>query len=216
MVINLGMSPLMPAVLPSAIAKVLSSSVSIAETIAGDKIVLLLEFNGSISTHVVRWLLTNRDEKCYLNASSGFALLVFGGHDGIAQSILQYGRSTNADSSVWSLLEKFVTAKLSDTTYISETIGLLRAMLLRDPPSDFATDSELSPKLACVIEEGMRLRAALPAYLRQRRAFLDTHTPLIAPLQALVSGYEQPTTEELWATGLGKDRLFDMCMLRDE
>jgi hypothetical protein len=199
----------MPDELPSDIANILYTSVSIAETTTGGHTVLLLEFNGSISTYAVQWLLKNRAEKCYLSASSGFAFLVFRGHDGITQSILQHGRSTlqngNYWSSEWSLLEKFIMAKLADTTYIGETIGLLQAMLLRDPPSDFAADVELSPKLATVIEESMRLRAALRAYLRQRRASLDTHTPLIAPLQALVCGYEEPTTEELWATGLGTD-----------
>jgi hypothetical protein len=57
-----------------------------------------------------------------------------------------------------------------------------------------------------MLQEGGRLRARLPAYLVQRRALLDEHCPLIAPLRALVHGYEEPTTtEELWATGLGAD-----------
>jgi hypothetical protein len=51
----------------------------------------------------------------------------------------------------------------------------------------------------------VRLRAALPAYLTQRQTLLDTHCPLIAPLLAMVRGYdpEPTTTEELWAKGLG-------------
>jgi hypothetical protein len=53
-----------------------------------------------------------------------------------------------------------------------------------------------------VVEEGAWLRAALPAYLARRRALLDDHCPLIAPLLALVRGYDpEPTTTE--ATGLG-------------
>jgi hypothetical protein len=48
------------------------------------------------------------------------------------------------------------------------------------------------------------MRARLPAYLARRRALLDQHTALIAPLWALVSSYEEPsTTQELWATRLG-------------
>jgi hypothetical protein len=55
------------------------------------------------------------------------------------------------------------------------------------------------------VVEGARLKAALPAYLAQRRALLDPHCPLIAPLRDLVRGYdpERTTTEVLWATGLG-------------
>jgi hypothetical protein len=58
-----------------------------------------------------------------------------------------------------------------------------------------------------VVQEGARVRARLPAYLAQRRALLDAHCPLIAPLQDLVHGYEMPpTTDELWPTGLGAER----------
>jgi hypothetical protein len=54
-----------------------------------------------------------------------------------------------------------------------------------------------------MVKEGMRLRAGFPAYLTQRRALLDEHCPLIAPLRALISEYEVPTTtEKLWAAGL--------------
>jgi hypothetical protein len=76
------------------------------------------------------------------------------------------------------------------------------------PPAEFV--ARLKPEHARVVEEGARLRAALPAYLVQRRALLDAHCPLIAPLRALVRGYdpESTTTEELWATGLGARRLF--------
>jgi hypothetical protein len=63
---------------------------------------------------------------------------------------------------------------------------------------------EMSPQHSCVVEEGARLRAGLPAYLARRRALLAEHTSLIAPLLTLVSSYEEPTTTgELWATELG-------------
>jgi hypothetical protein len=53
-----------------------------------------------------------------------------------------------------------------------------------------------------VIQEGARLRAQLPAYLAQRRALVHTHCPLPAPLQAIVSAYqERTTTEELGPRG---------------
>jgi hypothetical protein len=88
-------------------------------------------------------------------------------------------------------------------TWSAELSALLRVMVLRSaPPADLA--SQLRPEHARVVEEGARLRAALPAYLAQRQALLDAHCPLIAPLRALIREYdpEPTTTEELWATGL--------------
>jgi hypothetical protein len=83
---------------------------------------------------------------------------------------------------------------------------LLRVMMLWGaPPAELAT--RLSPEHARVVQEGARMRARLPAYLAQRRALLDAHCLLIAPLQDLVHDYEVPTTtDELWATGLGAAR----------
>jgi hypothetical protein len=64
----------------------------------------------------------------------------------------------------------------------------------------------VSPKLARVVQEGTELWARLPVYLVRRRTILDAHCPaLLPPLRALVHGYmELTTTDELWATGLGK------------
>jgi hypothetical protein len=84
--------------------------------------------------------------------------------------------------------------------------ALLRAMLLRDDARvnvDFSSWHPPYPQWTTLVQEGVRLRAQLPAYLAQRRALLDKHCPLIAPLCALVSDYEVPTfTDELWATSL--------------
>jgi hypothetical protein len=87
---------------------------------------------------------------------------------------------------------------------VDKTVALLRVMVLKgDPSADFV--NQLKPEHARVVVEGARLRAALPAYLARRRALLDAHCPLIAPILALVRDYdpEPTTTEELWATGLG-------------
>jgi hypothetical protein len=85
--------------------------------------------------------------------------------------------------------------------------SLLRVMLLSSGPSAISVRRLFLGHLSIVLpllQEGTRLRMQLPAYLAQRRALLDEHCPLIAPLQAIVSSYEEPTTtEELWATGLG-------------
>jgi hypothetical protein len=79
-------------------------------------------------------------------------------------------------------------------------------MVLHDAPPAELT-ARLAPEHRQAVHEGARLRARLPAHLAQRRALLDAHCPLIAPLQDLVHGYEMPTiTDELWATGLGAAR----------
>jgi hypothetical protein len=52
-----------------------------------------------------------------------------------------------------------------------------------------------------LVKDGARIRSNFPAYLARRRALLDAHCPMIAPLRAIVNGYETPTTtDELWAT----------------
>jgi hypothetical protein len=83
---------------------------------------------------------------------------------------------------------------------------LLRAMLLKGAPTGRPVPlwirrfGLLKKRL---VKEGARLRARLPVYLAQRRALLDAHCPLLAPLRAIVTGYQEFTsTEELWATGL--------------
>ena len=83
--------------------------------------------------------------------------------------------------------------------------SLLRVMLLLGSPSS-ALVAQMKPTHARLAKEGMRLRAELPAYLHRRRALLDAHCPLIAPLRALVREYDPAptTTEDIWATGLGK------------
>jgi hypothetical protein len=84
--------------------------------------------------------------------------------------------------------------------------ALLRVMVLCGAPPAWLI-KQLSPDDLRVVQKGARLRAGLPAYLARRQALLAEHCPLIAPLLALVHGYETPTTtDELWATGLGAAR----------
>jgi hypothetical protein len=81
---------------------------------------------------------------------------------------------------------------------IAASISMLRVMVLRSgPPASLVI--KLPPPLQRIVRDGARLRA----YLVRRRALLDAHCPLLPPLLDLVRGYEEPTTEELWATGLG-------------
>jgi hypothetical protein len=121
------------------------------------------------------------------------------------QWLLEHGGAniadrTDAGTDVWHIfqLDKFISDDAAEVT------ALLRVMVLKGaPPAEF--EAQLRPEHARVVEEGTRLRAALPAYLTQRRALLDAHCPLIAPLRDLVHSYDPAptTTEELWATGLG-------------
>jgi hypothetical protein len=75
--------------------------------------------------------------------------------------------------------------------------------MLRDSPTP-ALAARLSLEHLRVVEEGHRLRTALPAYIASRHTLLDAHCPLLPELQALVHDYEEPTTtDEFWATGLG-------------
>jgi hypothetical protein len=89
----------------------------------------------------------------------------------------------------------------------AELAALLRVMVLKRAPSKRWV-GQMRPKYKRVVKEGARLRAALPAYLARRRALLDAHCPLIAPLRDLIREYdpEPTTTEELRAAGLGVAR----------
>jgi hypothetical protein len=83
-----------------------------------------------------------------------------------------------------------------------EITAMLRVMVLHgSPPESLAKD--LAPPLQRILRDGTRLRAQLPPYLARRRALLDAHCPLLPPLRDLVHGFGEPTTDELWATGLG-------------
>jgi hypothetical protein len=104
--------------------------------------------------------------------------------------------------------ESFVDYISVDGDYVPDgdiepLVSMLRVMLLHGgPPESLAKN--LAPPLRRIVKDGARLRARLPAYLTRRRALLDAHCPLLPPLQAIVHGYEEPTTtDEIWATGLG-------------
>jgi hypothetical protein len=120
-----------------------------------------------------------------------------------ARWLLEYGGAdvsfTVNGGSVWDALMRSYNGS-------GEAVALMRVVLLQgDPP--FKISSSLPkfeiPEIVRMVQERMWLRAALPAYLVQRRALLDGHCPLIPPLQDLVASYAKPSAEELWATGIG-------------
>jgi hypothetical protein len=84
--------------------------------------------------------------------------------------------------------------------------AMLRVMMLHCGLPELLRNY-LPPPLQRIVEDGTWLKARLPAYPSQRRAFFDAHCPLLPPLQDpvqdLVHGHEVPTTtDEFWATGL--------------
>jgi hypothetical protein len=125
------------------------------------------------------------------------------------QWLLEYGGANVADmnskgQTIWDLLLiDRIPPDPHNPAEKSLMTALLRVMVLQaSPPA--ALTAQLFKDFKAVVQDGARLRARLPAYLARRRALLDESCPLIGPLQALVLGYEEPTTTaELWATGLG-------------
>jgi hypothetical protein len=158
---------------------------------------------------IVVWLLDEGGAKvseANSNGETALLLTLLCGAYSTALWLLEHGGAdltvTSAGDSVWSVLEEAledINIRQNEDAMLTD---LLRIMVLRDaPPASLVAG--LSTENARVVQEGAKLRAWLPAYLVRRRDLLYAHCPLITPLKALVSGYEEPTTtEELWATGL--------------
>jgi hypothetical protein len=116
--------------------------------------------------------------------------------------------ATNDGRTFWDLMFIQVEEYSEYEEKTAALIALLRVLVLRGalPPALVALLLlEPTSATARVLQEGARLRARLPAYLKRRRALLDAHCPvLLTPLRVLVHGYmELTSTEEIWATGLG-------------
>jgi hypothetical protein len=156
-----------------------------------------------------QWLLehggadiTDRD----YDGCSALLLAASSGRFALCQWLLEHSGANIADEdaegdTIWIMLEH----NLATVRLATELTALLRVMVLRSNPPDELVALMRSEHVQ-VVEDGARLRVALPAYLGQRRALLDAHCPLIAPLRDLVRGYDDPepiTTDEIWATGLG-------------
>jgi hypothetical protein len=163
---------------------------------------------GSSSLPTLKWLLEEGGARITERDPRGNTVLLMAAISGnltACKWLLELGGADIAEvndtgTTVWDML----VLHSSRETFIDQKTALLRVMVLRTaPPADLV--SQLRPDHARVVEEGARLRTALPAYLVRRRALLDAHCPLIPPLLGLVRGYdpEPHTTEQLWATGLG-------------
>jgi hypothetical protein len=115
--------------------------------------------------------------------------------------------ANNRGKTIWDMLtyeRERVAGELEEEQDQVALTALLRVMVLRGAPPPAQVDL-LSPENACVVREGALLRGRLPASLVWRRARLDVHfSLLLPPLRALIHGYLELTTEEFWATGLGR------------
>jgi hypothetical protein len=167
----------------------------------------LLRAAGSFNLPTLQWLLeeggaciTDRDNEGH----SALLMAATNGRMATCQWLLEHlgadiAEANHLGTNVWDRLGAYIPF-----TSASEVTALLRVMVLKGTPLAWLV-VRMRPEHAQVVEEGAQLRAALSAYLTQRRALLDAHCPLIAPLRDLVRDYdpEPTTTEELWSTGLG-------------
>jgi hypothetical protein len=171
---------------------------------------------GEIS--IVEWLLTVGSAEILEANAHGYTVLMCSEPGKVRsrqtytyQLLIKWLLEIATKNDVWNVLQKDLVHSQDDDcdrrfVYDSAAeTALLRVMLLRQaPPAKLVI--RMSNEHIRVAREGARLRAGLPAYLAHRRALLDAHCPLIAPLRDLVHGYEVPTTStELWATGVGKE-----------
>jgi hypothetical protein len=171
---------------------------------------------GARSLPALQWLLeeggariTDRDKK----GNTALLLAAYCDNFKACWWLLEHGGADIAEANdgkitIWHLLTTPLNQLYAVDEEVADITALLRVMVVRCAPrrANFGSPSQVGrPEHSRVVEEGARLRAALPAYLVRRRALLDAYCPLIPPLLALVREYdpEPTTTEELWATGLG-------------
>jgi hypothetical protein len=167
---------------------------------------------GSDALPTLKWLLKEGGARITERDHEGYTALLLGtmkGNFTVCQWLLEHGGANIAETAdngrtVWTMLGSHL---FEANVHIADDVtALLRVMVVRGAPSaDFELVADLSQEHVRVLEEGAKLRAALPAYLARRQALLHPHCPLIPPLLALIHAYDPgpTTTEELWATGLG-------------
>jgi hypothetical protein len=132
------------------------------------------------------------------------------GHHSMTQFMLEHAGANmddveNDGTTVWDKLMKnlrMVTAGIiKEKEDPAALTALLRVMMLHSaPPPELV--AVLSCENKCVVLEGARLHARLPAYLAHRHSYLDSRCPRISALpevlRALIYAFEGPaTTKEL-------------------
>jgi hypothetical protein len=182
---------------------------------------------------VVQYLLSSEGGASITESDDeGYTALLMAANRPCYQSVVQWllecggAQITDTDhhvNSVWTYVLKGALPDMLKSAYMKSDDGnyvcidgecvphkdivvltaMLRVIVLHGGPPE-SLSKDLVPPLQQIVHDGARLRAKLPTYLARRRALLDVHCPLLAPLTDTVHGYEEPTTtDELWATGLG-------------
>jgi hypothetical protein len=155
----------------------------------------------TIENALVQWLISERGAWIIVDVS-GYRALRFAGNaagfyvanaPGAVDFCLpllpeQGDEGLNRTCRVWHLLKLCVYhPPIDDETFNA----VLRVLVVKNISRPAPTRESLQGMHAKVIQEWVRLQARLPAYLAQRRALLNEHCLLIAPLRVLIHGYNQ-------------------------
>jgi hypothetical protein len=119
------------------------------------------------------------------SADNGLYMSALSGHYSTMQYLVEEVGANMDDvnllgETVWRMLMMYLfhaDDKAQMDNQPAALAALLWVFVLRGAPPP-ALVALLSPKPACVVQEGALLRARLPAYLVRRRALLDAHCPL--------------------------------------
>jgi hypothetical protein len=132
------------------------------------------------------------------SGNHALALFLFVEGGACIYSITPYGKT------VWDMLHSGIHARRQAGIRELDADGLsalLKVMvMLSDTPQ--AIISLLAPPQAELCTWGRQLRAQLPSYLEQQRAFVIFHSPLPDVLRSLVAEYAATTAEDMWKDGL--------------
>jgi ankyrin repeat protein len=183
----------------------------------GNTVLLLAAARGNLE--MIQWLLKEGGSNIAERNNLGCTALLCAScvhssifHFTVVQWLLEHGgarieEATTVGRTLWDHLQDEIKNGPRNFESLSQMLRVALARGVPPPELYFLAKVDVGIEIARLLREGLRLRALLPSFLRQRQALLAEHTPLIGPLRALISGYEKPnTTEELWATGLGADQ----------
>jgi hypothetical protein len=178
----------------------------------GKSALLIAAMHGRLA--IMQWLLTDGGAKLSERTStqrgnSALLLCALRQHFVCCTWLLEFGGASVSETdddgcSFWTLVLYNLSSSYGVGEELTAELALLRVAVLQGDPPQTVLPHGLPMEHMQVLQEGARLRERLPAYLAQRITHVEEHCPLIAPLRAIVSAYEKPsTTDELWATGLG-------------
>jgi hypothetical protein len=105
---------------------------------------------------------------------------------------------------IWSDLANYFHIERADAEELSSLLKVLTLLPMSPDQDQYlpAFIAELSPQHAEICTRGRQLRDRLPAYREQQEASVRTHCPLPVVLQAMVTAYARPTSEDMWSDGL--------------